>query len=827
VGGAALEAALAAALLGPELALDLPRCPVDLHAGCSGAAEGAEEREAREDREDRWALGRLAADGEDVLGRVPLPQYLVLASAVLAECCRAPGPGLESAPWWAARAALLRQRLLSSPAASLQAQVFGLYSRVVQHTGGGGAGAGAGARLPWGRDLAALALLESALAYQHYRRVDEATALLKQCEGVLGVSVGKTGMLGKRTVHQVDAKAQRVVRAELRGDGLGGAAAAAAGGGLGGWTLEEGSPAPRDWLAKDLDESDVLMAPALEGEGGGAEGTGRLTALEQSLVIAWCEHERRAKAKDDLTAWDMAAYVEAVLRGGYSGVCPAVAVACSLYSVRFEAVRGRTRERALARMEGLSEALRLPSSLPDPDQRITPCGFCVALPSLTHLQQELGEMYLGMGIVGEAMKIFERLELWEPLIVTYRMLGKLHVAQHLIEDRLKEDPDSPKLLCAYGDVTRDDKYYHEAWEKSGHRYGRAQRNLAWNAQQRKDFRAAREHYEAALAVNPLHSKAWFDLGYACMKMKDTQAALQAFTRVTQINPQHREAWNNVAALAMRSNQWPTAFSALSEALRHGKRNWQTWENYTEVALRTGQFQQALHAMNQILQLTSTSSKARFDSNAILALVRFLSREKSRDAETVEKSDKDTDSGAADMDFLDMDDLDLGADDTEDVEAELKAEPLSGGSIGDEHRVKIGTRDWDVLIGAIQGTLKAAAAAGIQGHDFWSAYSEFFLLVEDRTCYREALLKRLRSLQGATWHETKEGFARFVEASVAVANAHLEDLVRDDSTRHSLEGIRLHFVGALRQSAETELEEGKAGREELQSVLAKVEAAQKE
>ena len=108
-----------------------------------------------------------------------------------------------------------------------------------------------------------------------------------------------------------------------------------------------------------------------------------------------------------------------------------------------------------------------------------------------------------------------------------------------------------------------------------------------------------------------------------------------------------------------------------------------------------------------------------------------------------------------------------------------------------------------------------------------AYSEFFLLVEDRTCYREALLKRLRSLQGATWHETKEGFARFVEASVAVANAHLEDLVGDDSACHSLEGIRLHFVGALRQSAETELEEGRTGREELQSVLAKVEAAQKE
>ena len=814
VGGAALEAALAGVLLGPELALDLPRCPADLHAGARPAAGAEGEEEEREAKEDRWALGKLAADGEDVLGRIQLPQYLVLACVVLAECCRTPGPGLESAPWWAARTALLRQRLLGSPSASLQAQVFSLYSRVVRHTNSGSGGA----RFPWGRDLAALALLESALAFQHYRRVDDATAMLKQCEEVLGVKVGKTGMLGRRTVHQVDAKAQRVVRAEPRGDAAHGNEE------WGEWALDEGVRAPRDWLAKDLDESDVLVAPALEGEGGSAQ----LKALEQCLVMAWCEHERRAKAKDDLTSWDMAAYVEAVLRDGYSGVCPAVAVACSLYSVRFEAVRGRTRERALARMEGLAEALRLPGTLPDPDQRIAPCGFSIALPSLVHLQQELGEMYLGMGIVGEAMKIFERLELWEPLIVTYRMLGKLHVAQHLIEDRLKEEPDSPKLLCAYGDVVRDEKYYLEAWEKSGRRYGRAQRNLAWNAQQRKDFRAAREHWELALAVNPLHPKAWFDLGYSCMKLGDSQAALQAFTRVTQICPQHREAWNNVAALSMRSNQWSTAFSALSEALRHGKRNWQTWDNYTEAALRTGQFQQALNSMNQILKLTSSSSKAKFDSNAILALVRFLGREKRRDPGGTDASEAPEGAEPADTDFLDMDDLALGEDEDAGVGLDDEGGDLvSDGSIGDEHRIEVGSREWDVLLEALQSTLKAAAAAGIQGYDFWSAYSEFFLLIGDRTCYREALLKRLRALQGGSWHERWETFTRFVEALVDVATAHLDDLAGKDGAHHNLEGIRLLLVGSLRQSTEVEFEEGKASREKLQAILAQVETAQKE
>ena len=43
---------------------------------------------------------------------------------------------------------------------------------------------------------------------------------------------------------------------------------------------------------------------------------------------------------------------------------------------------------------------------------------------------------------------------------------------------------------------------------------------------RKDYAAAVEHWEAALALNPLQPAGWFSLGFACLKAGDTPRALQ-------------------------------------------------------------------------------------------------------------------------------------------------------------------------------------------------------------------------------------------------------------------------------------------------------------
>ena len=66
------------------------------------------------------------------------------------------------------------------------------------------------------------------------------------------------------------------------------------------------------------------------------------------------------------------------------------------------------------------ERVRLPGGLAY--HRRLPFAFTVLFPPLPRLQQELGETQVALGLVGAAMATFERLELWDNLIVCHRML---------------------------------------------------------------------------------------------------------------------------------------------------------------------------------------------------------------------------------------------------------------------------------------------------------------------------------------------------------------------------------------------------------------------
>lgn len=53
------------------------------------------------------------------------------------------------------------------------------------------------------------------------------------------------------------------------------------------------------------------------------------------------------------------------------------------------------------------------------------------------LRKELGEQLLSTGLVGAAMGLFEEEELWDSLIICYRLLQKLPQAQQLVQARLQ------------------------------------------------------------------------------------------------------------------------------------------------------------------------------------------------------------------------------------------------------------------------------------------------------------------------------------------------------------------------------------------------------
>ena len=66
------------------------------------------------------------------------------------------------------------------------------------------------------------------------------------------------------------------------------------------------------------------------------------------------------------------------------------------------------------------------------------------------------------------------------------------------------------------------------------------------------LRQAAAHWEAALAVNPLHAEGWFALGFCALKGADAPRAAQAFTRAAQQDPDNGEAWNNLAAVHLQA-----------------------------------------------------------------------------------------------------------------------------------------------------------------------------------------------------------------------------------------------------------------------------------
>jgi len=58
------------------------------------------------------------------------------------------------------------------------------------------------------------------------------------------------------------------------------------------------------------------------------------------------------------------------------------------------------------------------------------------------LRKELGEQLITAGFVGAAMSLFKELELWDALILCYRLLEKNVQAEELVRRRLEVRPSS-------------------------------------------------------------------------------------------------------------------------------------------------------------------------------------------------------------------------------------------------------------------------------------------------------------------------------------------------------------------------------------------------
>ncbi|KAI5084964.1 hypothetical protein GOP47_0001133 [Adiantum capillus-veneris] len=715
-----------------------------------------------------WAVKQLMVDGCDLVGLCTLPQYLVLAKILLLDSfdLAQTSPSLKkilpsSITWWARRALLANQLILAERSSSMCT----LFTTLKPE----------GFQAKWGINLddetinilRGAAQLEYGFVEYAYGHIDQARSYFEAAREACGLELALTGALGFRTAHQIDPKAQMVLVASTQLEHV----------------SKEVEQSSTTNLSTDNEtevstEEDILILPRLVATDTD-EPRKQLSGFQQAVILAQCLHVKKSNPDDELRGWQMAPYIEAVDSQLHSHFL--IKRCCQLLRIRWECTRSRTKQRALLMLEQLVEDVR---GIASSGVRERMCyAFCLQFPTLSVLRKELAEMMVSCGLVGEALQIFEELELWNSLIDCYCLLGKKAAALDLIKERLKQQPDDPRLWCALGDVTLNEDCYEKAWEVSKHRFGRAQRSLGRSAYNKAEYVGSMHHWEAALTLNSMHPDGWFALGSAALKARELDKAVDAFTRSVQLEPENGEAWNNIAAIHMTRKKSKEAFVAFKEALKFKRASWQMWENYAHVALDVQNFGQAIEAMNMVLDLSQGKRNMVDCLNKLMEEVESLyNKEASGNRVTSLSTGHESRS----------DDLEQGVVANEGI-LNRSSSPLSTGAANaiDAHATE---REW---LAARVGKLLTRVVQCSPDSATWGLLARWHRVRGDFTMCAEALLKHVRSLQGSGWQHNEYQFKELCLAALQLCDVYME-VASNTGNKKDLYSVQMLLRNLIKQ-----------------------------
>ncbi|GFP84288.1 tetratricopeptide repeat protein 27 homolog [Phtheirospermum japonicum] len=692
---------------------------------------------------EAWAQKELMSVGSDLRAKFSNLQYLIFGKTLLMSMRDllfqgnfSSIDGVRSITWWLARALFLHQKLLDERSSVLFDLLQVLTHESLFHFG----------TLEKTKDywcanedcstILPMLHLELGILELYYGRVDTSKLRFESAAEMSNYNFFVSGALGFRTRHQVAPKAQlRLVVGTNGGD-------------TSAPLLHDSSTTNTPQLSETDEASDVLMAPRFVEDDINTEsvehdgqyhsiGGSQLKAVHQAVMLAQClSILKNARNDDEFSKWEMAPYIEAISSQDSSPFL--LRCYCNILRVRWESSRGRTKQRALMMMEKLVEGINNHS--PGVAHRLHYC-FGVNMPPIPVLRKEYGDLLVSCGLIGEAIQIYEGLELWDNLIHCFQLMNKKAAAVELINKRLTENPSDPRLWCSLGDVTNDDASYEKALEVSANRSARAFRSLARSAYNREEYEKSKLLWDSAMRLNSLHPDGWFALGAAALKSRDVDKALDSFTRAVQLDPDNGEAWNNIACLHMIKKRSKESFVAFKEALKLKRDSWQMWENYSHVAADVGNFSQAMEAVQKVFDM---SKKKRIDSELLERIMLEIEKQTSV---SVSAKNRET-----------------------------------------EHLIE--------LLGRI---LRQVVQHGGSA-ETWGLYARWHKLKGDLTMCSEALLKQVRSYQGSDLWKDRDRFVRFARASLELCKVYRE-LASGGSSRRELFAAEMHLKNTIKQARE--------------------------
>ncbi|GFR96902.1 tetratricopeptide repeat protein 27 [Elysia marginata] len=537
-----------------------------------------------EQKVNQEASSELSMDGETLYTKTRFILFLYIARVILLDY-RDRFKHLQSWDWWLMRCLVLQQAVLTDKSPTLKATITELIDELSQ-------------KEPLMNDeenrlIQVIFHVEAGYAFQYYYEYKRAAEQFETAKKQAGIIPELTGAMGKRTRFQQDEKAQLVLvvkREKERSD-----------------VLEE-DPEPELPKILALDDDTVLNEVAYTNIDMDAES--KITSYEQVLILGLMESYRRSRAEERLTTEEVLTYIAYILKHVTNW---SVAVTASNLRSKLEKDSRRRVERSMLQLEELANRASKPEASPGISSRI-PLFYAVNVPTVWTIQRDLASLLLSLGLTGEALDVFEKLEMWEDAIACYQRMGKLEKAEFVIRQRLAVE-ETPALLCFLGDVTRNIEHYQRAWELSNHRNARAMRCMGYIYFQEKNFEKALECFSASLEKNSLQVPVWFTYGCAAMACQKFDLGVKGFRKCVVIDYDNFEAWANLATCYTRLKEKHKAFSTLQDAIKCNYENWRLWENSLIIGTDCGEFEHVIRSYHRLLDL-----KEKYNDAEILGIL---------------------------------------------------------------------------------------------------------------------------------------------------------------------------------------------------------------